>query len=273
MLRADAGRAREPRAVHHLASFPLASISELIAEKRGSPELPTLRARVAALPQASTATLVARLETTADPLMLWALHLELDRRDLPPALRWPANDTDEQTLYVTWSADLYWFCRRHPEHRTRFRGWQGLFKQPPASHGWHATARRNFVYVQPRYSLAHWCSKGLALEDADRATLMTMPTNQMRADRRALERRKFVELERQLLDAASQKPDKAQRHPAHEVAARRAAMLRTFVLSGRSYAKGSHHWSMLAGEQVTRQGFTKQVRAAQEALRLAALPP
>lgn len=273
MLRANGAGAHEPRSFPRFAGLPIASISELIAEKRSSPELPSLRARLTTVPQASTSALVLRLETTTDPLTLWAVHLELDRRGVPPALRWPANEMNEQALYITWTADLYWFCRRHPGHRARFRGWQGLFRHAPASRAWHATAHRNFVYVQPRYSLAHWCSKGLALADADRAELMTLPTNQMRADRRMLEPPRFAALHQQLLEAALLKPDKAGRRAAHEVAARRSAMLRAFVLSGRSYTRAAQHWGALAGEQVTRQAFAKQVQAAHEALRLAALGP
>jgi hypothetical protein len=237
-------------------------IPDLIEGRRVSPDLPLFRERAAALRHAATATLVARLETTADDLLLWAAHLELDGRNVPPALRWPGREHDEQALYVTWTADLFWFCRRNPTHRAQFRSWQGLFKHPPGSAAWHATAHRNFMFVQPRYSLAHWCSKGLGLTADDRALLMTLPTNQMRADRRTLDPRQFTEIQRRLLDAAMQKPDRAMRHAAHEVAGRRAAMWRTHILCCRNYTLGAQAWARHTGETITRQAFTKQVHAA-----------
>lgn len=247
------------------------SISYLIANRRGTPAGERLRELVAALPNTATRTLIVRLHTTEDPLVQWAIHLALDRRDIAPAFRWPANDMNEQSEYVTWSADLLWHCRRHPSHKAQFRTWQGLFHQVPNAPDWHARAHRHFMFVYPRYSIAHWCSKGLNLTVQHRAPLMTMPTNEMRAHRRALEPARFAETHRLLVESAMQKPDKSGQRTPHDIAGRRAAMWRTFILACRNYTVAADHWTRITGEQLTRQAFTKQVTTTAEVLRRAAL--
>lgn len=248
----------------------LKSISSLIAERREGPELPRFQKLAAALVGNDTRTLIVRLETMTDPLLLWAAHLALDARDVPPSLRWPGNQDNEQAQFITWCADLFWFCKRQPAHRPLFRGWQGLFKNEPGSPPWHATAHRQFLFVAPRYSLSHWCSKGLDLSQSDRALLMMLPTNKACADRRALEGARFPELERLLLEHAAERPDKARRHPPHEVANRRAAMWRTFVLCARNQTVATAQWVNVTGERLTRQAFTKQIAVAREVQRRAA---
>lgn len=247
------------------------SISYLIENCRGTPAGERLRALVAAVPNTDTRTLIVRLQTTEDPLVQWAIHLALDRRNVAPAFRWPANEMNEQSEYVTWSADLLWHFRRHRSHQTRFRSWQQLCRTLPNTPAWHTRAHRHFTFVYPRYSMAHWCSKGLNLTASHRALLMTMPTNAMRADRRSLETARFAETHRLLVEAAMLRPDKSGQHPPHEVAGRRAAMWRTFILACRNYTVATDHWTRITGEQLTRQAFTKQVNATAEVLRRAAL--
>jgi len=264
----------DPHREHGHPSAPLLavnSISSLIAARRGTPEGARLRSRIGALPNIDTRSLIVRLHTTDDPLLTWAIHLVLDGRDVPPAFRWPANERDEQALYVTWSADLYWFCRRHLDHQARFRTWQGLFRKVPGSPEWHARAYRHFVFVQPRYSIAHWCSKGLDLTEQHRAMLMTMPTNAMRADRRGLDSERFAETHRLLVESAVQRPDKSGQRTPHDIAGRRVAMWRTFILACRNYTVANEQWTRITREQLTRQAFTKQVNATAEVLRRAAL--
>lgn len=183
-------------------------------------------------------TLIVRLQTTDDPLRMWAIHLVLNRRDIPPAFRWPANEQNEQALYVTWTADLYWFCRRHLRHKTRYQTWQGLLQKVPGSPQWHTRAHRHFVFVQPGYSLAHRSAKGLDLTVQDRAPLMTLPTNTMHADRRGPEPDRFAQTHRLLVESTMQKPDKSGKRTPHEIAARRAAIWRTFILACRSFSEG-----------------------------------
>jgi hypothetical protein len=253
----------------HLVSSAVRSVTSLIHEQRVHPDVRRFKAQAQALRDNETRTLVVRLATMSDPLLLWAAHLVLDAREVPPLLRWPANQDNEQALFITWCADLFWLCKRHPGHRARFRGWQALFKNAPGSPAWHASAHRQFLFVASRYSLSHWCSKGLDLTDSDRALLMTLPTNKMRADRRVLEGERYGQLNQLLLNHAVTRPDKARKRTPHETADRRAAMWRTYILAGRNQTLAALQWTELTGEQITRQAFAKQTAIAADVLRLA----
>lgn len=197
------------------------SVPALIAAKGRSDDLQRFGRVVTGMRQQPTRDLILRVETTADALTLWALHLELDRRDVPPCLRWPANDTGPQGEFITLLADLLWFCRRHHGHRARFRGWRDLMGQLPATTRWHQCAHRQFLFIAARRSVAHWCATGLDLSNDHRQDLMVLQTNAMRAARRPLERSAFAALRDRLESHARAHPDRSGRVSAVEVAARR----------------------------------------------------
>jgi hypothetical protein len=207
----------------------------------------------------TTMELIGSVGVTADPLVLWALHLELDRRNIPPCMRWPANESTAQAEFITLLADLLWFCKRHPGHRARFKGWQGLVNVMPASRTWHGVALRQFRFVVARYSVAHWCAKGLALTEAQRQPLMVLQTNTMRADRRLLHPARFNRAHQALLSAALARPDKAGVRTAEQVANRRAYLWRTYILAGRSATRAVTFWRLLSGEELARQALEKQI--------------
>jgi hypothetical protein len=75
----------------------------------------------------STSTLIMRIETTTDPLLLWEIHLELESRGIPPIFRFPRNDDTGQMRFVTWLADLYWHTRRTKAPGKVYRSWKRLF--------------------------------------------------------------------------------------------------------------------------------------------------
>lgn len=242
------------------------AVPELIGEKRGDASLPYFRELVRALPSADSRTLIVRLETTTDPLLLWAMHCELDRRGIPPCLRWPSCEASQQAEFLTWLADILWFCKRNTHHRPPFRGWQGLFKHLPASTQWHKTAHRQYLFVSSRYSLAHWCAKGLALAESDRQQLMMHPTNAMRAERRQLQPEKFAAIRERVVAAAMAKPDRAARHDPGAVADRRLALWRVFVLLGRNQTATANYWELLTGNTLTRQAVSKQLGMVRDVL-------
>lgn len=249
-------------------SDDIRNIPQLVAEKGHGGDLARFAGAVRALPTADTQTLILRLATTSDPLLLWSLHLELDRRDIPPCLRWPANEDTPQAEFVTWLADLLWLTKRHPRHVPRFRGWQGLFKHAPASSAWHATAHRQYLFVAPRgYSVAHWCAKGLALTESQRQNLMALPTNAMRAERHPLQGDRLALTRERLLSHAIEHPDKSGRRRPEAIANRRAGLWRVFQLSGRNQTATAQHWHRLTGETLTRQAVAKQLAIVADALR------
>lgn len=243
------------------------SISQLIAERSYRGDLARLAATIRALPATGTQTLVLRLATTADALALWAMHLELARRDIPPAQRWPANQESAQAEFITWLADLHWIAMRYPGHEPRFRGWRGVFTHPPASPAWHATAHRQYLFVRPRYSVAHWCAKGLALTEPQRRDLLAMPTNAMQADRRPLRPEQFAAIRERLLNHAVAHPDRSGMRTPEAIANRRARLWRVFVLAGRDHTATAKHWRNLTGETLSRQAIAKQISAVADVLR------
>ncbi|MGJ3701727.1 hypothetical protein [Variovorax sp. AFSI2.2] len=241
----------------HAALFK--SITMLAAEKRQHEGSERFCEAVRGLTSASTQTLILRLSMGTDTLLMWAIHLELDRRNVPPCLRWPTNDSTPQHEFVTWLADMLWFTKRNPRHTPRFRGWKGLFDTPPCSAKWHATAARQFAFVSARYSVAHWCTTGLGLSDSQRRDLMTLPTSGMRAERRRLAPQQWTIASERLLSHAMRHRDRSGRHTPENVAARRAALLRTFVLSHRSPTATAENWRLLTGGQLSRQAVSKLI--------------
>ena len=258
---------RPPHAHEGLHSDEVLSISRLIAEKSVSGDLPRFKATVNALAITDTQTLILRLATTTDPLTLWAIHCTLDRLDIAPALRWPANEESPQSEYINYSADLLWFCKRNPRHQPTYRGWRGAFTHTPASPAWHATIHRQFVFLYNRYALSFKTSKGLALDDSHRQDLMMLKTNAMQAERRQLDPEKFAALRERLLSFAIKHPDKSGLHRPDAIANRRAGLWRVYVLSGRRKTATTKNWQRLTSETLTRQAVTKQLAIVVDLLR------
>jgi hypothetical protein len=235
-------------------SSPIDCIPMLLAQPSSVGERNTRRHAISGIPGSDTETLVARIGTSTDPIVLWALHLHLDRRGVPPCIRWPANIATPQAEFITLLADLLWLCRRLPStHRPAFRGWRNLWKEQPGSPAWHQHALRQYLFVAQRGSIGHWCATGLALSDAQRADLMMLPTAAMRATRTALHPSRVAAVERQLVDLAEMKPDRAREHSPHAVAVRRLRLWRVWVLSDRSPTRTAESWHLLTGERLSRQ--------------------
>lgn len=242
------------------------SVTLLASEKGQQTGLERFREAVLGLHSASTQTLILRLATASDALLTWAIHLELDRRAVPPCLRWPANTSSTQAEFITWLADIHWFAKRHPLHKAQSKGWRDLLAQAPATAKWHGHACRQYGHAEMRRgqrSLSHWCAHGLALTDAQRRDLMTLPTKQMHASRSAIVGEPFARLEQALLDHAVAHPDRSGEHEPDAIATRRALMFRVYVLAGGSATTAARYWALLTGEQVSRQAIAKQIDAVE----------
>lgn len=212
---------------------------------------------VGSIKNANAQTLVLRIATAPDPVVLWALHLRLDRLGVPPCQRWPANTDSAQNEFITLLADLLWLHRRLPnDHKAKFRGWQALLNRAPQSPEWHGHALRQYLFVSARSGIAHWVAEGLALTDAQRADTMMLPTATMRAARRRLQPAALAETERKLLDHATAHPDRAGQHQPHAIAARRLLLWRCWVLACELPGRAASHWALLTGEVLSRQRVT-----------------
>ena len=235
------------------------TIPDLIAEKRSEADRARLRGMMERVKRTETTALIRWITSASESLILWELHLELDQRGISPCLRWPARDDTLQHDFITWLADMLWFAKRQRAHEPKFRGWRDLQKQLPGSEKWHATAARQFVYVHSRRSPSYWCANGLGLSDDQRQDLMTLPTTVMCAARRMLQPRAFAEIEIALLKHAISHPDRSGQYAPECIANRRSALLRTWVLSGKSPTLTAANWKALTGEQLSRQAVSKQI--------------
>lgn len=239
------------------------SVSELVAQRRRSPSRGSFIASVQSLRQASTRDLLHRLRSIEDPLAFWVLHLELDKRDVPPCLRWPRRDETPQLVFLSWLADVYWLARRYPDHVPLYSRWKGLFVHKPASCQWHKTA----IWVfKLRHSASYLHAKGLGLSDEQRQPLMTMVSNAMRGDRDVIKR--LPQLRDRIREHAADNRDKSGRVTTEDITERRVELLRLFLLAGRNRTRTAEYVELLGGQKISRQSVTRQLEAIEAATRL-----
>jgi len=253
--------------MHELPSFDvIKSIPQLLTERKTNAAAWTFFQAVATdIPEQESTTLVARIATATDPLVLWLIHEELGRREVPPAFRWPMNQESPQTEFITWLADIHWFTRRKTAHKAAYKNWQRWFGN--VSDAWHASTMRAYSFAFRRGSGAAYFAKGLTLTEKDRQDLMTMKTKGQIARLRPL-RKSGQEYRRAILDHAIAKPDRSGIKPPVEVAKRRYAIWKLYVLADESETSAARHYHKLYGEAIARQNLGKQVQIAQQAWRL-----
>lgn len=245
---------------------PVHSIARLVERKRAAGTLDKWKRSVAALPGTDTLTLILRLSTTADPLMAWALHVCLDKRGVAPCLRWPANSTTPQMMFVAWAGDVFWLTRRNRTHCAKFQSWQRLMQVEPGSAQWLELAYRIFAGMYGRQNIASYTARGLALAPEQRQPLMTLPTTRMIASRLELQPTAFADIRQRLLSHAMAYPDKSRTRSPEAVGNRRALLWRAHVLLGRRPAETARNWAPLTGETTTRQVIARQIGAIETAL-------
>lgn len=237
------------------------SIPALIEAKRAAADRQGFLDRVRALPTWTTLDLLPRLETATDPLMLWALHVELDKRNIPPCIRFPGHQLGPQGDYVTLAADVLWHHKRHPGHKPLYRGWTSVLSAPICREKWHMNLYRQFLFAYPR-GLAYLVSKGLALTTEHRQLLASVPTTAMVKIRAALEGEAFTSKLDQLTKHATAHPDRTGKHKPGDIGRRRAQLYRVHALSGKSPTRTAELWHRLTGEKLSRQVVSRQIEAA-----------
>lgn len=208
-----------------------------------------------------TATLIVRIESTSDPLMLWEIHSELDRREVPPAFRYPRSDSGDQGRFITWLADLHWHTRR-VRHAPKFRSWRRLFD--PAGESWHEYAKSVFEFAWARDQNASYYAKGLALTDDHRLALMTIKTSRQIARQRQL--KQSAEMRRAIAshavaNAGRLSKDRRADHTARD----RFLIWKTYLLADQSPTMTARMFESIYGEQMTRQKVQKQIAAIRQA--------
>lgn len=241
------------------------SISDLIHAKRTAADAVRFRELIRDLPNWSTRNLLPRIETTRDPLTLWVLHLELDKRNIPPCLRLPSHQLGPQGDYISLTADIKWLMRMQPNHQAVFRGWRQAFQSTPKRGKWHDHVHRQFLFIYPR-GLAYLGAKGLGLTEHQRSELLTLPTARMAKVRANLEGERFRHLFDRLHQYACAHPDKSGTLKPGQIAQRRAFIYRTYVLADRSPTLAADYWERISGERITRQAISTQIEGVKRAL-------
>lgn len=249
------------------AEPPLRSIPRLAAEKATSTDSSRFKRLFDALATQDAQTLILRIETATDPLLLWEIHRELDRRDIEPCLRWPSNTSNAQMRHVIVMADLLWFATRHPDHEPAFKNWQRLFKLTPGTDQWLDKAF--FLYLNlPQDNLSRIATKALALSPAHRQELMSFPTATMaNRQRPQLEPDRFAEIQAAIHKAARANKYKSKTCKTDALVYRRARLWRVFVLLDSSPEATAKAWSRLTGEALSRQTVSKQIAIVKTALK------
>lgn len=217
------------------------------------------KAKTAALATEPTASLCARLETATAPAMLWPIHQELARREIPPILRGPRHCHGLQGDFLDFAADLQWLWGTETI-KPRYRLAQGIFSTTPDTPEWWELVKRQFSQEGTRNTRS-W-SIAFNLDATQRRYLRTIQS----ADTRRL----FDDLHGdhfgQLLDAlrreAVAKPDKSkprdQQEP-HKTASRRARIYRTHTLTAGTLRDTARNWEALSGEKLSAQAIRHQV--------------
>lgn len=215
------------------------------------------------LPAHSTATLITRIETTSDPLLLWEIHLELERRGIHPIFRHPKNHGTGQLRYITWLGDVHWFTRQNPTHRPYFDTWRRLFS--PITDSWHATAASIFEFGWIRHKSATYYARGLALDDDDRRPLMTIKTSRQSARKRQLDNAE--DMRHAITSHAMVNPDKSGKRTPGDIARRRYRIWKTYVLADQSERTATRMFNAIYGEEIERRNFVKQLETIDQAWR------
>jgi len=214
------------------------------------------------LPGIDTPTLIARIETTADPLMLWEIHLNLEHRGIPPAFRYPKNDSTDQALFLAWLADVHWHTRRYRATNEVHKNWKRLFAS--ADDSWHTTARSVYVFGWRQSCKPGYYATRLGLDDAYRLNLMTMKTVRQVARQRQLHQAN--EMRHAILSHATANAGRLSkgRRPA-DTSRDRCRIWKTYLIADKSPTTTASMFTAIYGEKMTRQKVQKQIAATNQA--------
>lgn len=241
------------------AECGLFCVPGLLARKRGQ-ELERFNLRVAALAGRDTMDLRASVGTCADPAMLWALHMEMMRRGIPPILRGPRPwHLGTQGRLVEFSADLEWLAVTDPGHRARHGLARGILKTKRGSDDWWRLVLRQFG----RSGEVRGLVLALGVTEPQRLYLRTVQTAPRARLFERLHGDGFGQLVGAIEDAVRAAPDRSGRTDPRVTATRRAQLWRVHRLLGEGPAGTASVWTALSGEEMSRQQAAKQLAAVE----------
>lgn len=235
--------------------------------KRSGPDANAFRSWVGSLRLLSTAKLLDELGRATDPLAVWCVHVALNARAVPPVVRPEPAEGGPQFDFIAFAADVEWLRLTWPEHKPKFAGWLKNWWRRWNDETWQTTVYSMWLRPYKMGQMAYLHGKGLALSEAQRQHLVTVPTASMAADRRKFMEKPFRELGVKLRTYTREHPDRSGKHDPVAIAKRRASLFRYHVLLGRSPVETQSVWHAVSGEAITRQAISKQIANVEDALR------
>lgn len=205
-----------------------------------------------------TNTLLHRLSVVEHPMAAWALHVELDARDVPPCLRPPMQQRSRQVEFIATLADLHWLRARYENHVTKFERLRGVFRYPLRDDRWHKAVLWAYRQCHGR---RHVLATRLGLTDDMRCESLTMPNASQSRDRQLL-RQGMSAFKNNMVRHALERPDKSGLTSPERVADRRALFVRTYVLLGRNQTATVDCLHRVFGVAISRQTLARQLQNA-----------
>lgn len=233
------------------------------ADLRTVPELPALPSphyqalALASIPGQAIKHLLLRVNTTDNPVVLWALHMELDARGIPPCVRPAQRIGTEQARFITTLADLLWISKRYPGHKPQLQRMRGVLQGEPDTPQWHRACLWAFQHCRGE---AGWLARRLALTDEQRQRTATMPALAQANRRRDLPARLDV-IREQLLTHALYNPDGTGKVKPDDLAHRRTELLRLYLLLDRDRAATHEYLQRVDGVTTSLRAMTFQLDA------------
>lgn len=230
------------------------------ADLRTVPELPVefkQAEALASIPAQSIKHLLTRVNTADKPRVLWALHMELDARAIPPCVRPAQRIGTEQARFITVMADLLWIARRHPGHRPQLQRMRRVLNGEPDSLQWHRACLWAFQHCRGEPGLL---ARRLGLTDEQRQQTATMPARNEANRRRDLPDR-LEEIREKLLTHALYNPGGARKQTPDELADRRKELLRLYLLLDRDRKATHEYLQRVEGVTTTVRAMTLQLEA------------
>lgn len=241
------------------ADCGLFCVPGLVARKRGA-ELERFDARVAALAGRDTMDLRASVGTCADPAMLWALHMELMTRGVPPILRGPRPwHLGTQGRLVEFGADVAWLAATDPGHGGRYGRARAILKSKWGSGDWWRLVLRQFGRSGDVRALV----LAFGLSEPQRLHLRTVQTSARARQFERLHGDGFGQLVGAIESALLERPDRSGRTDPRATAVRRAQLWRVHRLLGVGPAGTASTWARLSGEKLERWQVARQLAAVE----------
>lgn len=220
--------------------------------------------KVSTLTSLDVPSLCTRLETAADPAMLWPIHQEFHRRAIPPVLRGPRHHQGRQGDFLDFAADVQHLQLHYPAHKPRNRLICAIWKLRPGTPDWWNLLRRQFE--QPSHS-TRTVSIAFTLDSQMRRCLRTIQTAENRRLFFDLHGRRFGELLDALTRDIAERPDKSGQMTPEIIASRRARMFRAHKLMSASYRETKSVWAAMTGENPSLATIRQHVVMAEPAFK------